>query len=706
MATTAFTKAPCSPPPKVKKPPACPDCGALECLCRPRFFAGQLLSEQDLNRLDQYIKKKNQLHNRNLHGWGVVNGLKVLCDPCGQIKVSKGYAISPCGDDIVVCDDTPVDICALIRKCKQQDRGSVDCQPFSTPGSVGGRATDSTTGLRGCDDIEEEWVLAIKYAEFPSRGITALRGGGCACGKPSGVCQCAGNGSCGGSCGCGKSGGCDCGGKVADSSSRIKPRTAPSECEPTIVCEGYQFDVFRKAEPENRFGTNDDDDDLEFGGELVEAFQCCVQGLFGAISLPPGQANFENINANPAAWHQWCCRTRDGMIQYFSQNPGTNCELLKALYTLVCPNPNSDGFAQQMSAIADQLGLILIEGLFNCLCLALLPPALEGTSDQRVPLATVKVRGKDCEIVSICNWTVCRKMVTTWPTMCYWWSILPIGQLIRNALDRVCCDSFIFRGRDDATFDPQPDPGTGVPGAVGIGGDDSGFTPSDNFSNSGRINASHRLNPQFDLDRELGAVSKFVKATMARGDKPLDPAAVLNSISRFNLSGEQPNLAKIESRNLPQFLLLNSLARPLAQAGLSKVKTDNSMLTSLFSDLGGLMDGIAVDDGLKDRVAELESKLEQQQVLIKNLQPVVDKEQPGKKETDRKEQGKDTGYKKTGKKTALKKAIKKVIKKTTKKAGKKSGKKISKKSGKKAAKKTAGKKSTGKKSTRKKVSKQ
>ena len=55
------TADPCTP---------CPVCGGLECLCRPRFYAGQLLNEQDLNRLDRYIVAKNRLHNRYLHGWG------------------------------------------------------------------------------------------------------------------------------------------------------------------------------------------------------------------------------------------------------------------------------------------------------------------------------------------------------------------------------------------------------------------------------------------------------------------------------------------------------------------------------------------------------------------------------------------------------------------------------------------------------------
>ena len=64
------------------EPEKCSTCGMLECLCRPRFFAGQVLTADDLNRLDHYIRAKHRLHNRQLHGWGVVNGLEVTCNPC------------------------------------------------------------------------------------------------------------------------------------------------------------------------------------------------------------------------------------------------------------------------------------------------------------------------------------------------------------------------------------------------------------------------------------------------------------------------------------------------------------------------------------------------------------------------------------------------------------------------------------------------
>src|SRR4051812_14003981 len=142
--------------------PACETCGLLECLCRPRFFAGQLLTDTDLNRLDAYIRAKNRMHNLQLHGWGVVNGLQVRCDACGTgVIVGTGYAIDPCGEDIVVCNDTPVDICSLIKRCQHQD---ITCVPSSR-----------NFGETNCDDVEEDWVLAIRYTETQARAITALR---------------------------------------------------------------------------------------------------------------------------------------------------------------------------------------------------------------------------------------------------------------------------------------------------------------------------------------------------------------------------------------------------------------------------------------------------------------------------------------------------------------------------------------------------
>src|SRR5687767_2623073 len=185
----SYVRTPAPSAPGTKAPLRhCPQCGGLECLCRPRFFAGQLLTEEELNGLDRYIVAKNRLHNRYLHGWGVVCGLEVVCDDCGDgVIVNPGYALSPCGDDVIVCRETPVDVCRLIDACRKVDVR--DCDPP--------RRDDS------CDDAVQDWVLAICYQETPKRGVMPLRGGpACGCGPHSGACSCGGGGG-GGSCGCG-----------------------------------------------------------------------------------------------------------------------------------------------------------------------------------------------------------------------------------------------------------------------------------------------------------------------------------------------------------------------------------------------------------------------------------------------------------------------------------------------------------------------
>jgi hypothetical protein len=166
--------------------PVCPVCGGLECLCRPRFFAGQLLTEDDLNRLERYVIDKNKLHNRYLFGSGVACGLEVVCSVCdadsnrGKVVVQPGYALSPCGNDIVVCKQETVDVCDLISRCRPPQAD--EC-------------FDPSAVTLECVDAAEDWVLAVCYDEKPSRGITALRGSGA---KSS--CDC------GGGCGCGGGG--------------------------------------------------------------------------------------------------------------------------------------------------------------------------------------------------------------------------------------------------------------------------------------------------------------------------------------------------------------------------------------------------------------------------------------------------------------------------------------------------------------------
>jgi len=143
-------------------PCCCPVCAGLVCLERPRFFSGQVLSEADLNGLENYVLAKNRLHNRFLHGSGVVCGLEVVCNECdGYVTVKPGYAIDSCGNDIVVCKDTPLDVLRAIQECCTKRRRD-PCDPY--------QPADNPQ----CKESEQHWCITIEYQEKEARGVMPL----------------------------------------------------------------------------------------------------------------------------------------------------------------------------------------------------------------------------------------------------------------------------------------------------------------------------------------------------------------------------------------------------------------------------------------------------------------------------------------------------------------------------------------------------
>jgi hypothetical protein len=423
----------------------CPDCGGLECLCRPRFFAGQLLTEQDLNRLDHYIVEKSKLHNRHLVGWGVVCGLEVLCDQCDdRVRVTPGYAISPCGEDIVVCKPDYVDVCSLTDRCRKID--VADCRPYA--------------GADGCEEVEEEWVLAIRYMESPARGMTPLTGqASCGCGAKS---------SCGGG-GCGGAG-CSCGatepGKAQNGEAPRLRRGAPPSCEPTVVCESYRYEVFRKPEEEDR-KTDDQERDSDWmigsiagvfeklDGDLARRITCCLRDLERALPKPPGE--FDDHDMPPSLkqeWYRWACAAKRSLASYYARIGGGNCEAVAKLGAIVVPSPGSQSFEDEFQAAMWELVLLAIEAMLHCICSNLLPPC-PAPEDPRVPLAVITVRRKGCDIVKVCNWTPLRRHVTTFRSLDYWFGWLPLRHYVRGAIEAVCCNLLDLPKRRGADLEEE-----------------------------------------------------------------------------------------------------------------------------------------------------------------------------------------------------------------------------------------------------------
>ena len=80
---------------------------------RPHFFNGQLLTADDLKLEQDYFRGKSRLHNRFLHGWGVVAGLSVTVDQGASVVVSPGFALDCAGNELVLPEAERISLSGL-----------------------------------------------------------------------------------------------------------------------------------------------------------------------------------------------------------------------------------------------------------------------------------------------------------------------------------------------------------------------------------------------------------------------------------------------------------------------------------------------------------------------------------------------------------------------------------------------------------------
>lgn len=159
-------------------------CG-LECLERPAFSAGMVLSDSDLTALVEWTSGRLGLQ-RLRHGWGVVCGLDVRCDKDapGRVVVEPGYAVGCCGEDIVLCEPQKVDLtgCCKVEAPCGEPSPAEDKELVEVSYDAPDRSTD-------CGDVVVDIVL--EPTQTPSAtGLVP----GCGCGSGGG---CRSGGGCG-----------------------------------------------------------------------------------------------------------------------------------------------------------------------------------------------------------------------------------------------------------------------------------------------------------------------------------------------------------------------------------------------------------------------------------------------------------------------------------------------------------------------------
>jgi hypothetical protein len=415
---------------------SCPACTGLECLDRPRFFAGQLLSEAELNSEMDYILAKQRLHNRYLHGVGTVCGLEVVCNNCdGQVTVKAGYAIDPCGNDIIVCQDQQFDVMKAIQACcdsiKKKNKTLCDpYQPFNP----------------GCTGLEQKWCITIAYQETPTQPITPLRG-------KTKTCSCAGSCSSVGSCGCNGSNG-----RATQSNGCTPPATASSTtstaCEPTRVLESFTLGVV----PDASCDTNE----TSFQNTLLFKLLDCLSpylnldqtfsGTTYQVILDTVGGSLPNSGISNSDAFLACCQFRQYLIDLFTNADfNIKCRVLNTFEAIQCPQPpvNPDARAVFVSAAGSDpaylaqimetilVGLaMLAEYIRDCVCDTIMPSCPGDPGDDRLILACVTI--KEGQITDICNFG-CRQFAGAFPSYFYWTSLIPIVPLLKQMLFGLCC---------------------------------------------------------------------------------------------------------------------------------------------------------------------------------------------------------------------------------------------------------------------------
>ena len=144
---------------------------------RPRYFARQLITPDDLNLEQEYFRSKQRWHNRMLHGWGVVCGAQVCMAPKSKpngtsfepwkVRVKPGYVLGPYGDEIII-------------DCVR----TVDLRTRGVTGITGEPCVDAVdpwcTEVFQQSDNPGKLYVAVKYKEVAARPVR-VQPAGCGC---------------------------------------------------------------------------------------------------------------------------------------------------------------------------------------------------------------------------------------------------------------------------------------------------------------------------------------------------------------------------------------------------------------------------------------------------------------------------------------------------------------------------------------------
>ncbi len=468
-------------------------CGGSECascqgqeIVRPRFFAGQLLTEDDLQLLTDYVGNKNRLHNRHLYGAGVVCGLEVTCHPCGdgRVIVHPGYALDCCGNDLTLACAQTLDINAMVRDLRRDQLGGYDCgDPCPDPGAdatikpkqdpaigsaqQGGVVPPPPQAFRYC--------LYVRYREQSSDPVmpysTGEDCGRLAC-EPTRVregvrfeLRCRPKGSDANPLIerlCAFVGDINQFRRVLEALDRLDSRTVLAQAALVKDHAGFsEGDIVRFKDVDQNLQSqlillkSQRSSSGRVSSTLIESVRDAamltyrynalpqekrepLQGKDPALSNRVAQIKDNLSQAVAAAAADTAVHfnvVRDWLLERLGNAPFlTDCTLRQKVYAMILPD-YKQGSPNQAQLIADgnrQLIEAFVNFLRDCVSLVMNPACLP-CDDAGVLLACLEV--DNCNVVKVCNLE--RTFVLSPAAVRYW---LPPLQLLGNLIERLCCD--------------------------------------------------------------------------------------------------------------------------------------------------------------------------------------------------------------------------------------------------------------------------
>jgi hypothetical protein len=144
---------------------------------RPRCFSGRLLTAEDLALEQQYFREKLKRHNRSLHGFGIVSGLKVNVNS-GQIIVNPGLALDCEGNEIVIGEVQSIQLEAITAAIEAWRTAYVNIRYAEEPSNL-----VPVSGVEEASTVRESFEIDL-LQENHNRGHRHAHAHWLTCGKP------------------------------------------------------------------------------------------------------------------------------------------------------------------------------------------------------------------------------------------------------------------------------------------------------------------------------------------------------------------------------------------------------------------------------------------------------------------------------------------------------------------------------------------